>query len=282
DVRFEHFIAGSIAISPSIRKSVIKGIKASKGKISLERIMLGRAIYDAIIEVRRWHNGANTHLGSIMLLIPLSSAYGFVCGRHGKVSINSWRDGIRSIVESTAPQDAVYDYRAIREAKPGGLGKVEEKEAPDVYDPQAEKKLIKKGVTLYEVMRVSADWDTIAKEWITSMRLTFEFGYPTLMKLYSRTRDINHAVVHTFLEILARNPDSLIARRVGQPIAREVSEKAKEVLELGGMFTKEGIKRLTELDGELRADEKNSLSPGTTADLLTSSLMVAIMNGLRP
>jgi triphosphoribosyl-dephospho-CoA synthase len=282
DVKFEHFIAGSIAILPSIRKSVIKGLKASKGKISLERIMLGRAIYDAVNEVQKWHNGANTHLGIVMLLVPLSSAYGFAYGKYGKVSIDSWRDGIKSIVESTTPQDAVYVYKAIRKAKPGGLGKVEDKEAPDVYDPQAEKKLIERKITLYKVMRISADWDTIAKEWITSMQLTFEFGYPTLMKLYSFKNDINYAIVHTFLEILAKNPDSLIARRMGHSIAEKISEKAREVLKLGGMLTKEGMESLIKLDKELRADEKNRLNPGTTADLVASSLMVAIMNGLRP
>ncbi|MEM3755232.1 MAG: triphosphoribosyl-dephospho-CoA synthase [Candidatus Bathyarchaeia archaeon] len=282
DIRFEHFIAGSIAILPIIRKTVINGLKASKGKIGLERVMVGSAIYEAINEVQKWHKGSNTHLGISMLLIPLSSAYGFAYGKHGKVSINSWRNGIKSIVESTTPQDAVYVYKAIKKAKPGGLGKVEDKEAIDVYDPQAEKKLIEKGITLYEVMKISASWDTIAKEWVTSMQLTFEFGYPTLMKLYLDKHDINYAIVHTFLEILAKNPDSLIARKMGYSIAKEVSEKAKEVLSLGGMLTKEGFECLNKLDKELRINGENSLNPGTTADLVASSLMVAIMNGLRP
>lgn len=282
DVKFEHFIAGSIAILPSIRKSVIKGLKASKGEISLKRIKLGKIIYEAINEVKKWHKGTNTHLGTIMLLVPLSSAYGFAYGKYGKVSINLWRNGIKYIVESTTPQDAVYVYKAIKKAKPGGLGKIKIREAPDIYDPQAEKKLIKKGISLYEVMKISANWDTIAKEWITSMQITFELGYPTLMNLYSRTNNINQAIVHTFLEILAKNPDSLIIRKMGYSIAKEVSEKAEEVLKLGGMFTKEGLKSLLKLDKELRADKNNNLNPGTTADLVASSLMVGIMNGLKP
>jgi triphosphoribosyl-dephospho-CoA synthetase len=49
---------------------------------------------------------------------------------------------------------------------------------------------------------------------------------------------------------------------------------------MGGILTGEGIRALRALDKELRA--KHDLNPGTTADLTSSSIMIAMLNGERP
>ena len=55
--------------------------------------------------------------------------------------------------------------------------------------------------------------------------------------------------------------------------------EAKEILEIGGMTTEEGRKRILELDNNLR---ERDLNPGTTADITANSIFLAILHGFRP
>jgi triphosphoribosyl-dephospho-CoA synthase len=86
--------------------------------------------------------------------------------------------------------------------------------------------------------------------------------------------------VYTFLKVLAEYPDTLIARKKSEEKSREVSEVAKEILELG-LGSSRGEKRLQEFDRELRKSG-NLLNPGTTADIIAAALAVSIFNGYRP
>ncbi|MCX8191278.1 MAG: triphosphoribosyl-dephospho-CoA synthase, partial [Nitrososphaerales archaeon] len=126
------------------------------------------------------------------------------------------------------------------------------------------------------------------------LRISFEIGYPEFVRVYEVTGDINTATVHTFLRILAKVPDTFIARKVGfeftrnvreavkigLPVAEEVSKEAREILRVGGLMSDEGRKRLIILDGRLRGSRK-ILNPGTSADITGASLMIAILSGLR-
>jgi len=53
-----------------------------------------------------------------------------------------------------------------------------------------------------------------------------------------------------------------------------VSSRAQEILEKGGIYSDSGKNLLSEFDFFLR---ENRLNPGTTADLVTSSLLVALL-----
>jgi triphosphoribosyl-dephospho-CoA synthase len=143
-------------------------------------------------------------------------------------------------------------------------------------------------------MKAAAEWDLICYEWKSGMEISFEVGYPTLLKIFEETNDINAAVVHTFLTILGNFGDTFVARTIGMKesefiedavkIGRErtkwISEKAKEILRLGGLLTKKGREALFEFDSVLQ-ESKGELSPGTTADLTASSMFIAILCGLK-
>jgi triphosphoribosyl-dephospho-CoA synthase len=127
------------------------------------------------------------------------------------------------------------------------------------------------------------------------MKISFDLGYRTLMNVYEKTGDINIVTVHTFLTILAKHPDTFIARKVGLKQtkdivravkiglieAKKVSRRAERVLKLGGMTSEAGRRALNQFDMDLR-DPSSRLNPGTTADITASSLMIAILCGMRP
>jgi triphosphoribosyl-dephospho-CoA synthase len=130
------------------------------------------------------------------------------------------------------------------------------------------------------VFKIAAGYDDICSEWVRNYQITFDLAYPYLT-VQLESRDLNTAVVHTFLKILSKHPDTFIARKVGVEKARQVSSDAKTALELGGLETSEGRKSVLDLDRKLRASG-NRLNPGTTADLTATALALCTLGGYRP
>ncbi|MEM2957523.1 MAG: triphosphoribosyl-dephospho-CoA synthase [Candidatus Jordarchaeaceae archaeon] len=274
--RYEHFLAGAVAIGPSIRDAALSGYRVSSGEINVKEAGVGQHILRAVMDTSNWQRGGNVNLGTILLFIPLAVAAG-MAHSCGKIVSGELRKNVRRVMESTTADDTLAVYEAISIANPGGLGKVER------YDVTKEvsKSLIREeNVALQDVFRISAGWDNISKEWITGMEITFEVGYPAFLRIYNEFRDVNTATVHTFLEILSKNPDSLVQRKTSMEKALEVSEAAAEILKQGGLTSEKGRTMCWKLDEKLHRS-KGKLNPGTTADLTASSIFVALLEGFR-
>src|SRR3990170_2178289 len=193
-------------------------------------------------------------------------------------SNSNFRAGLKSVVKSTTAEDAVNVYDAIALAQPGGLGKAPQL---DVTDAKSKKQILEQGVNLFEVFKISSAWDSISAEWVTNYHITFDIGYPFFKRQSKETRNNNVATVHTYLKILSEIPDTLIKRKAGADKAKWVSVQAEQILDAGGLTTKEGRSSLLKLDRKLR-DKDHKLNPGTTADITSAILAVAILNGYRP
>jgi len=192
--------------------------------------------------------------------------------------VTSFRRNLKVVVESTTPEDAVNLYSAIEIANPGGLGK-----APDldVTDPASKQRILDQKISLYEVFKIAEKYDTICSEWTSNYQVTFDIAYPFLLQRLKKDTAPSKAVVQSFLEVLARVPDTFIARKASIEKAREVSLEAREIVELGGAETPTGRKKLREFDHKLRRSG-NLLNPGTTADLIAAALAVCVLDGYRP
>jgi len=275
--RYEHFLASAIALGPHFKHAAKRGLLVHDGKIGLENIGVGETIKDAVVDVSSWQHGGNTVLGSIILLVPIAVAAGIILAE-GEFSISRLKRNITLVVESTTSEDAVKLYEAISIAQPGGLGKTPKL---DVTNATSRKKILEEKVSLYEVFKISAPWDSISSEWVNDYHITFNIGYPFFTQQLEETNDINTATVHTFLKILSEIPDTLIARKTGMTKAKEVSAQAKTVLKEGGLTTPESRDLLLKFDKKLR-DPAHQLNPGTTADITSAVLALVILNGYRP
>jgi len=192
--------------------------------------------------------------------------------------IQRLREKLKLIVESTTPEDAVNVYEAIKIAKPSGLGK-----APDldVNSPDSVDRIMKENVSLYQVFKIASSYDNVCSEWVNNYPITFDVAYPFLMKQINENKDLNTAIIHTFLKVLAGYPDTFIARKVGLQKAQEVSMMAKEILDLGGLATAKGKESLRTFDLNLRRFG-NHFNPGTTADIIATALALCILGGYKP
>jgi triphosphoribosyl-dephospho-CoA synthase len=242
DTRYEDFVASAIAIGPAF---------AAAGEQPL-----GATIRRAIEDTARW-SLRNTNLGIVLLLAPLARA---ACSAGG-----SLRERLSRVLAATTVADAEDAYAAIRRARPGGLGR---STTEDVAEAPT--------VTLREAMRLAAGRDTVAREYVTDFAVTFDVGAPAIRGARSAGLTWREATVEGFLAILAAEPDTHVARKLGTAEAERISARARGVVEAGGVRTEAGLAALAGLDAELR-DAKNARNPGTTADLTCGALYVVIL-----
>jgi triphosphoribosyl-dephospho-CoA synthase len=174
---------------------------------------------------------------------------------------------VRRVLEETTVDDARDVYMAIRLAAPGGLGRAVEQDVAD--EPT---------MTLVEVMRLAAERDTIAREYITAFDLTFLTGVPALERARGDALSWDDAVVEAFLSLLAAAPDTHIARRGGAAMAAEVSRQARTALAAGGVRSEAGRRAIDDMDRGLR-DARHTANPGTTADLTAAAIFVVLLGG---
>jgi triphosphoribosyl-dephospho-CoA synthase len=162
--------------------------------------------------------------------------------------------------------DARWAYRAIRLARPGGLGG---SDAEDVRRPPA--------VTLRHAMALAAARDTVAAEYVRGFAVTFDLALASLRRALGRGLGLLDAIATTHLELMARVPDTLIARKAGATAAVAVARQARAVVRAGGFATAKGLAAARRLDRALRQDG-NRLNPGTSADLVAAALFVWLLD----
>jgi triphosphoribosyl-dephospho-CoA synthase len=248
DMSYEDFLVSAVAAGAELGRA---------GERSL-----GETVLAAVRATRRWSR-ANTNLGIILLLTPLARA----AARRGASDQADLRKSLAEVLRASTIEDARSVYLAIREAAPGGLGAAGEQ---DVHSEPT--------VTLQEAMRLAVERDAVAAEYASNFQLTFERGVPALRAALEAGVAWCDATVETFLALLALRPDTLIARKVGDAAAAEVSRLAAEVLRAGGTRTEAGRAAMAAFDADLR-DPQNSRNPGTTADLTAATLFVVLLEG---
>ncbi len=279
NTRYEHFLAGDVAMGSAMRRLAVRGFEAERGLIGWQGIGVGGAVLEAVEEMLRWQKGGNVNLGIVLLFAPMAAAAGAALLDDGTVDAKRLREKLSDVVDSTTPEDVVAVYEAIRRAMtPKILGEVGDL---DVLDDSASDRIREEGISLKDVYRRCSDRDSICSEWVTDFKITFEIGYPYLKRSLEGSDDTNSAVVDTFLHILSSHPDSLIRRKSGLKKAEEVSKRAQLILDAGGSRAEEGGGMLRQLDDELY-EAGGDLNPGTSADLTAASIFVAILEGWRP
>jgi triphosphoribosyl-dephospho-CoA synthase len=219
----------------------------------------------AAVEARRRVVAANTNLGIALLFAPIARA-----ALDDRLADGSLRARVGEVLRGLDDGDARDAYEAIRLASAGGLGERAEYDVHSAPD-----------VGLREAMAAAASYDSVASEYVTDYAIVFEDAVPALERAFGDGLSVLDVIVELHVGLLVAHPDTLIARRCGADRAREVSEAAAAVAAAGGVRTEEGRAALERFDASLRGP-RNRLNPGTTADLVAATLLVALLEGLGP
>jgi triphosphoribosyl-dephospho-CoA synthase len=212
---------------------------------------LGRTILDAVTASRRVTR-SNANLGIVLTIAPLAAV----------------PDGVplspaaaAAVLAATGPDDARDVYAAIALANPGGMGR---RDNWDIAGPAPE--------NLLDAMGAAADRDQIARLWSRGYDPLFAGPVADIAAGIESGLSLGAAIERAHLMQLAREPDTLIARKHGAAAAVDASARAAAVLAAGADWPAGAA----DLDRFLRARRMN---PGTTADLVAAALYILLVTG---
>lgn len=254
ELRFEHFMAGAVG--------AIDGLRAAEAGDAI-----GSAFEKAVAGMAT-QRGGNTQFGCLLLLIPLvQAAANDACSP----------SGVTEIVEQTTVDDAIQFYRAFEHVDVAVGDPPPDAAALDVrHGAAAASTLQERELTLYDIMALSADPDEgvadgNAREWVTE----FDRVFAAADQLLADDGSVGDRTARLFLDLLAAQPDTLVATGHDRATARKVSQRAAAVAEQ------------VDADGDLTAAEALAeefvdagYNPGTTADLTAAALFIALEGGL--
>jgi triphosphoribosyl-dephospho-CoA synthase len=229
--------------------SVTAGILTEPG------LSLGDAVFRAVAMTRR-RVGCNTNLGILLLCAPIARA-ARACERPQEL-----RQSLQRVIREANHADSARVFEAIRLASPGGLGS----------SPQYDVRQASPRAALRRVMAAAAEHDLIALQYATDYGDVFGTALPRLQSLWPRHRNEGCAVTELYLHLLARFPDSHVARKHGPDKAAEVTLRAGRARTVLASRPGPRARRYLEaLDARLKAEDVN---PGTTADLTVATLFL--------
>jgi triphosphoribosyl-dephospho-CoA synthase len=239
DLTYNDFVVSAVAIAPVFAAAQGEGA----GSLVLRAIQATRRVV-----------GSNTNLGIVLLLAPLAVA------RPGA----PLREALPAVLDALTVEDSQRVYQAIALASPGGMGEVAEQ---DVRSQPT--------LPLREVMALAQERDLIARQYVNGFREIFDNGIPALLHGLEAWGNLEEAIIGAQLTLLARHPDSLIARKCGLAQAEQASERAQAVLKAGWPNRPAGLRQFAQFDLWLR-EQGNRRNPGTTADLVTACIFAAL------
>lgn len=241
DVTFSDFATSAVVIGPILAQAAEQGV--------------GAAIL-AAAQATRETIGSNTNLGMLLLLGPLAAV----------PPGEPLASGIGTVLQALSADDAARVYAAIALAQPGGLGKVEEM---DVAGPPP--------ASLMAAMEMAAGRDRIARQYVTNFADVFEHVVQPIVDLCQRGHSLTLAIIDTYVRLIARFGDSLIARKCGQAVSDDAAAIARQVLSAGAPGEENYHEALGDFDFWLRCDGHRR-NPGTSADLIAAGLFVIFRN----
>ncbi|MBE0470565.1 MAG: triphosphoribosyl-dephospho-CoA synthase [Methyloprofundus sp.] len=265
EVELQAFKPGNVSIYADGHDMTVEDFRVSAEQsaapISNINYSLGERIYYAV-KATRDAVGCNTNLGIILLSAPLLMAAQKV------QTADQLRVQLAEILTNTTVTDAMWVFRAIALAAPGGLG---ESKQQDVAQ--------KPSVTLTQAMQIASDKDRIALQFTTNYKDVFDFLVLRYNLAFNQWGDAGWSAVAVFSAMLAKYPDSHIERKYGNLHTRMVMD----TMALVDDKLSEAKKPEQLVDYLKIIDTKFKLAginPGTTADLTVVTVLTVQLQQL--
>lgn len=183
--------------------------------------------------------GVNTHKGAVFSVGLVCAAGGLFYRQNGHLSA----EGVLQLCGEIAGKALAEDFKRMNHRIPHTHGEI-------IY-------------ATFGVRGIRGE----AAEGFPSVR---NISLPQFRQLRRKGVRLNEAMVQTLLHLIAEVLDTNVLYRVGPDMLDWAQERAREVLERGGILDENGYGRLVELDREFTV---RNISPGGCADLLSVTFL---------
>ena len=282
---FEHFLASATSIQPVFQKIAKDREISGEDEIT----PFGPYFEEAVKKSQMIQTGGNTHFGTLNLLLPIAAAA-------GKSDENIDKDELlktaHEICKNTTEEDAVCFYNAFCILSIPVIRAEENDELEyDLTDVSLPEKIRADHVSLFDLMRRGAGRDMISAEWVNGFEKSKLFA-EELQKNKNRFENnpkkcigtaVNSAIVYTFMEFLAKYPDTFISTKFDEKTAVKVQKKAARIMKKKNKSgnrknLKKMIRKIEKLDEELR---KRKMNPGSLADIAAAGIFISLLEGMK-
>ena len=246
DLRYEHFLASSSASFPVF-------LRIARGELGI-----GNGVLELVKTTSWFHLADNVHFGAFLLLTPLVSALGNVGKAVELLNETTWEDSL-----------------AVKRAFELSKARVVEAGEMDLKSEEVERKILERRLGLRDWMALAPEENFIAGEYVNGFQLS-QTGKERFTEFYEITGDVNRATVLCYVSFLSELVDPLVIAKRGRKVAENVREMARESMEVYEVTGNFAV--FHELDAEVR---RLGANPGSVADLVISSLFLALGEGWR-
>ena len=285
DTKTEHFLAGSCSLFSPIFGLAKRGILVAENHLWYEDAEIGFFIQQALEKSKTWYKSAgNTILGTLIMFTPVTLGVAHSFANEGmKTNVNLNLDNVLYItdqfIKNSTTEDCIYLTKALNKAVSKNILPSDKEE--DDFNSFLEIHKYER-TNLYEYTKFFKDRDLIFHELSHKYQTTMKYGYPTFIRTYEEDQNFKNAITQTYITLLSEKKDTHIAKRFGNEIASIVNKKAKQIVQEGGIFTKEGKQAIEELDKYLNNSKERKINPGSTADITCTTIFLALLQGYRP
>jgi triphosphoribosyl-dephospho-CoA synthase len=281
DTRLVHFAASIARLGQPFYQAASRGAESSKSTEPL-RLALGELMENAVRASMAPH-GKNTLLGTILVLCPLAVAAGYLA-MTPSVSTKLLREALSRILHASTVEDALALVETLQMARPGGSAPktpawTERQQAFDFQSPRVMEAIQRNKYTLLDYLALAASYDAVAEEYATDFAFIFEALYPQVIRFLDRCASIECAILAAYIWALSQRPDTFIQRKVGLEAAGEVTARARVLYEKMLHTPEAHWIELSKPFDEYLHSQGSALNPGTTADLLSAAIYVALLVG---
>ncbi len=285
DTKTEHFLAGGSSLFGPIFELSKRGILVAQNHLWYDDSEIGLFITKALDGARRWYQPiGNTILGTILMFSPLTVSVAHYFANEGmKTNVKLDLDVVVALSErflkNSTTDDCIHLTHALTknvstDILPSDKDEDDFSSFIRIYEHQR--------TNLYDFTKFYEERDLVFYEMSHNYKTTIATGFKTLTKVYEEEHDLMKAISHTYLTLLAERKDTHIAKRFGNEIASEIQQMAKNIVKAGGIFTVDGTKMIDELDDYLRNSRPKKINPGSIADITTTTILLALLDGYRP
>jgi triphosphoribosyl-dephospho-CoA synthase len=195
DLEYMDFVNAAEKLEPILESTAQEGPDANIGKL----------IYEGTGDKK------NINFGIVMMMLPLAAA-------HGKST--------NKLLRSLTVSDTKWIVKAMQKGKLGGMGLNDKKlKRYDIFSKEIFNTIDEEEITPLGLMEISETYDTLAREWLSDYSVS-----RVIAKKIEKDPD---SIIESYLFVLSKYPDTLIARKCGIEEAKKVSMMAKSVLDGG-------------------------------------------------
>ena len=281
DTDYRHFLASASMMGKGLYMGATRGAALAQGEITPSEIRIGDLIHQCALDTFTGINRRNTILGTILLYTPLVVASSATVTENQFFSVEALTEWLKRITEKTSVEDTLSLYKTfhlIRSKSPridGSTSWTETHNRYDIDNPHVMENIFDDKLTLIDLFKLSASVDEISSEWANNFSLTLNEVFPYLDKISDSLENLEEGVVQTFVWLLSRRPDGLIAKKAGETRAEKIRQLAEKTMNAWNHETGP-LELMVHLDNELRI-EGNLLNPGTTADLVSAGILCKLV-----